>query len=191
MQSSDRHVGRTSANQVLNRYLRRTDDVESLATLARRLAPLIGAGPGALHLRSDVVRKKLFAVEDETRLPENAYAPEVSERVYRRLGEIARVALRAGPSVIVDTVFGREDGRVAIAGIAAEAAVSFEGAWLDVPADVMRARLAMRGRDASDATVAVLEQQLKHDPGRIKWIRMPSSGSAEDVAARAAARPLP
>jgi predicted kinase len=134
------------------------------------------------------MRKKLFDVEDETRLPESAYAPEVSETVYRRLREATETALKAGHSVIVDAVFDREDARDAIADVARAAGVSFDGVWLDVPVETMRARLEARRRDASDATIAVLEHQLAHDAGRIDWIRLPAAASADEVAARAAAR---
>jgi predicted kinase len=55
-------------------------------------------------LRSDVIRKRLFGVAPETRLPASAYAPEASQRVYEALRDKAAVALAAGYSVIIDAV---------------------------------------------------------------------------------------
>ena len=44
------------------------------STLARILAPELGAAPGALVLRSDEIRKRLHSVSPENRLPEIAYS---------------------------------------------------------------------------------------------------------------------
>src|SRR6201993_4356368 len=49
------------------------------STLAAALAPSLGARV----LRSDVIRKRLFAVAPETRLPPTAYTSQVSRRVYQ------------------------------------------------------------------------------------------------------------
>jgi hypothetical protein len=48
------------------------------SSVARALAPEFGAMPGALLLRSDVIRKRLFGKPPDERLPLEAYAPEVS-----------------------------------------------------------------------------------------------------------------
>src|SRR5437762_1106315 len=48
------------------------------STLAAALAPRLGARV----LRSDVIRKQLFGVAPETKLPAGAYVPEASHRVY-------------------------------------------------------------------------------------------------------------
>ena len=63
------------------------------STLAQRLAPLAGGSPGALLLRSDVIRKRLFDMAPETALNASGYTPEQSERVYRRLIESAAAAI--------------------------------------------------------------------------------------------------
>ena len=44
--------------------------------------------------------------------------------------------------------------------IAAGAAVPFDGLWLDAPPETMRARVASRTGDASDATPGVVDAQL-------------------------------
>ncbi len=44
------------------------------STLARALAPELGAAPGALVLRSDEIRKRRHGVAPEQRLPADAYA---------------------------------------------------------------------------------------------------------------------
>jgi len=127
------------------------------STLAAALAP----GIGARVLRSDVIRKHLFGVAPETRLPASAYAPEVSHRVYETLGEKAAAALAAGYSVIIDAVSLKPEERRSFAPVAEAAAVPFWGLWLAAPASTMEARLRARRHDASDASPEVLTQQLR------------------------------
>ena len=50
--------------------------------LARALATAFPPSPGAVVLRSDVERKALFGVAETEPLPEAAYAPEATAKVY-------------------------------------------------------------------------------------------------------------
>jgi aminoglycoside phosphotransferase family enzyme/predicted kinase len=151
------------------------------STLAAALAPLPGARPGARVLRSDVIRKRLFGLAPEARLPEDAYATEVSERVYQALRSLAASALQAGYCAIIDTVALRAEERQAFAAVAAAAHVPFTGIWLDAPAAAMTARVETRQGDASDATRAVVERQLQLDPGSVDWQRIDTSSSPTEV----------
>ena len=54
-------------------------------TVAEALAPYVGAPPGARIVESDRIRKAMHGVPAETRLPDRAYRPEVSERVYAEM----------------------------------------------------------------------------------------------------------
>jgi len=53
--------------------------------LARAIAATLCPPPGAVVLRTDVIRKELFGVDPLTALPETAYTPDVNERVYRTM----------------------------------------------------------------------------------------------------------
>ena len=64
------------------------------STLARQLAPELGPAPGAVVLRSDVVRKRLHGVAPGDRLPPVAYRKEASRAVYDALAAARR---RAAP----------------------------------------------------------------------------------------------
>src|SRR5690606_35912702 len=75
------------------------------STLARTLAPSFEGPLGALHLRSDVMRKRIFGVAPEEHLPEQAYSRDVTRQVYELLLAEARMALVAGWPVVVDAVF--------------------------------------------------------------------------------------
>lgn len=157
------------------------------STLARHLAAGIGAAPGAVILRSDVIRKSLFGVPATRRLGPEGYTEMVTDKVYLTLAERTADTLHTGHSVIVDAVFGRSWQRRAIAEIARRAGVRFSGLWLEAPVDVMSARVQARSGDASDATVAVLHNQLRQNMESIDWERVDASGSLDAVGSRAKA----
>ncbi len=52
------------------------------STLAASLAPLIGPAPGALSLRTDIERKRMFEVPETQRLTSDHYAEQLSDDVY-------------------------------------------------------------------------------------------------------------
>ena len=153
------------------------------STVARRLAPELGAPPGALVLRSDVIRKMLRGVPPLTRLAEEAYAPEVSRCVYRTIADRALVALNAGHSVIADAVYALPGERDAIAAAARAAGARFDGIWIDAPPAILERRIAARQADASDADPGVLQRQLQTNVGRMDWTRVDGSGAVDGVLA--------
>ena len=155
------------------------------STLAAALAP----GIGARVLRSDVIRKRLFGLAPETRLPPSAYAPEVSRRVYEALRQKAAAALAAGYSVIIDAVSLKPEERRSFAAVAKATAVPFSGLWLAAPASTMEARLRARRHDASDASPRVLAQQLRQDAGPIDWLII-DAGTGLEACLAAARRAL-
>lgn len=148
-------------------------------TLARALAPGLGAAPGALHLRSDTLRKQLAGVAELQRLPPESYTQEASAAVYAALGRQAAAGLAAGQAVIVDAVFARAEERAAIAAVARDAGVPFHGLWLVAAAEVMKDRVTARRHDASDATAAVVDRQLAYDLGPIDWLHLDAAQPAE------------
>ncbi|WP_246176847.1 AAA family ATPase [Parvibaculum sedimenti] len=150
------------------------------STLAAALAPGLGGPLGAIHLRTDIIRKRLFHVSPLERLPEAAYAKEVGRRVYDEMLKLAGVALRAGMPVVVDAVFSREGERGRAERLAAETGVPFRGLWLEAPATTLEARVTARtaeARDPSDADVRVLHQQLGYDLGLMRWAKVDASAT--------------
>lgn len=150
-------------------------------TLAYALSVHLGAAPGAIVLRSDVIRKQLMAVPETVRLPETAYMPKVTEAVYSRIAETAAAVLAAGYTVIADAVYGKENERQALAHVAERAGVPFEGIWLDAPVQLLESRLEARRGDASDATIDVLNAQLGFVSTPQTWLRVNAAGSAEQT----------
>ena len=136
-------------------------------------------------IRSDILRKRIFDYPPETKLPDSAYTPEVTERVYRALQNQARVSLAGGYTTIIDATFLRQDERQRISACANLARLPFIGIWLEAPSDVLMARIGNRVKDASDADMEVLKQQLKMDPGPIEWKRINAVHYLQDIVTEA------
>ena len=133
------------------------------SVLASALAPWLGAEV----LRSDLVRKELAGMAPTDRLDEagNAalYAHGMSQRTYDTLLERAEAAIHEGRAVILDATYLRMDSRDAARALAERLGAPFAIVDVQCDADVVRERLRRReaaGTDASDAGVAVFEQQL-------------------------------
>jgi uncharacterized protein len=157
------------------------------STLARGLSPEIGGAPGALVLRSDLLRKSLLGAAPATRLGPHGYSAEVSRRVYGLIAERALAALGAGHSVIADASFVNRDDRDAIAAVARGAGVPFTGLWIEAPPELLARRIEARAGDPSDATTEVLARQLHAGTGTLNWIRLDGSGDPDAVLDRARA----
>jgi aminoglycoside phosphotransferase family enzyme/predicted kinase len=151
------------------------------STLARRLAPRVGASPGALIVRSDLIRKALLDVSALTRLGPEGYTTDMNRRVYETMAERTKVALTAGHAVIADAVYARPGDRERIAGIAQEAGVPFIGLWIDGPQEILARRLRERVGDASDATADVLDLQVRRGIGSLDWYRLDGSTDVESL----------
>jgi predicted kinase len=155
------------------------------SALARALAPEIGAAPGAVVLRSDVERKALFGKDEHDKLPPEAYALEVTARVYATIADKARRAVAAGHSAIVDAVFARPQERAVMELSAQALGVPLYGLFLEADIATRVARVGGRSRDASDADAAVARAQESYDLGALDWARIDASGTPEETLARA------
>jgi aminoglycoside phosphotransferase family enzyme/predicted kinase len=138
-------------------------------TIARRLSPIVGPVPGAVHLRSDIERKRLLGVSEHDRLSKAGYTADVTAKTYERLRKLANRSLLARHSVIVDAMHLRRRDRDELAHTAAARAASFIRIWLEAPTDLSTSRVATRVGDASDATPAIVKNQANLLVGPNDW----------------------
>ena len=119
---------------------------------------------GAIRIRSDVERKRLFGLvaEDVGReaLGEGIYSTRATETTYRKLAELAAQILDAGYSVIVDAVFLHYRQREQFRKLAETRQLPFTILECTADADILRQRIVQRKNDVSDADTDVLEMQL-------------------------------
>lgn len=143
-------------------------------TRSRRLVETAGA----IRLRSDIERKRHFGLRPTDRvsetLRERVYSGSATEVTYQILRRKALGFLRAGYSVVVDATFLQRAQRQQFQQLAESESAGF--AILDCEADrqELRRRLVERqahAQDASDADVAVLQQQLANREPLDAWER--------------------
>lgn len=119
---------------------------------------------GAVRLRSDIERKRLFAGQDG----ESLYGSQASEATYARLNELASQALRAGFPVVIDATYLKREQREAAAQVAETTGVPFLILDCEAPQAVIAGWLEQRqtqDNDPSDATLEVIEaQQASREP---------------------------
>jgi len=130
------------------------------------LAAQLLEAAGAIRLRSDVERKRLFgldALQSSAGHVTDIYTPEATRRTFDHLADRARDALASGYPVIVDAAFLRRDERLRFRALAAELGVPFTILHCRAAEAELASRVATRaeaGMDASEATVEVLQRQL-------------------------------
>ena len=120
---------------------------------------LIGAA-GAIRVRSDVERRRLFGA--------GAYSTEATDATYERLRICAQHALESGYRVIVDATFLEPARRGPLQQLAQQYGCPLLIISCHAPRSVLEQRIAERARngsDASEATAAVLAHQLRLQSG--------------------------
>ena len=122
---------------------------------------------GAIQIRSDVERKRLLGqwpVSTSSSIPESvAYSHETTLRTYKRLQELAQITVQSGNIAIIDAAFLDHSNRQSFAALARDLHVPFVIVACEAPLNVLEKRVEERfssGRDASDADVEILRQQM-------------------------------
>jgi aminoglycoside phosphotransferase family enzyme len=136
------------------------------------VADKLVSAAGALRIRSDVERKRLFGLAPEQRsapADEMAlYSSAMSRRTFDRLATLAARILAAGCAVIVDATFLHRDSRQRFYHLAQERQLPFAIIDCQAPPGEVQRRLQAReqsGNDASEAGVRVmLNQQANAQP---------------------------
>lgn len=126
---------------------------------------------GAIRLRSDVQRKRLFDTPTDTSVPAlNAglYSAQASATTYAHLHELATSVLQAGFPVVIDATYLKHQQREAASQVAQATGAPFMILDCQAPDEVIAARLIARQNadtDPSDATLEVIQaQQTGREP---------------------------
>lgn len=125
------------------------------STTARTLAKQTGA----IHLRSDAVRKHLGGIAVDDRGDASLYTPEMHEKTYARLLELGLLLAESGYTVILDAKYDRQHYRQAAIDLAQSHQIPLQILFCDAPIEVRRDRVAKRTGDIADATVDLVPQQ--------------------------------
>jgi aminoglycoside phosphotransferase family enzyme/predicted kinase len=133
-------------------------------TLAGQLVDVCGA----IRVRTDVERKRLHGLhaQDASRSLLNAgiYSSADSELAYSRVEAIARRLAAAGYLAVCDGTFLKKQQRDRLRTLAASLAVPFGIVEVVASHQTLRQRIlerARRGADASEADLAVLDEQIR------------------------------
>lgn len=129
----------------------------------------IAQATGAMILRSDVERKRLFAEEGNPlqagQLAQEHYAATATRQTYSRLAALTLTALKSGFPVIVDATFLEEMERDHFRRLAEQMGIPFVIlSFCADPEELLRrvTRRSSERRDVSDADVGILQNQLRH-----------------------------
>jgi len=121
----------------------------------------------AIRCRSDLERKRLHGLAPHegsgSPLGAGLYAADSTGATYARLLSQAALGLRAGLNVVVDATFLRHAERESFIRLAARERARFTILHVSASESVLRQRVeqrAVRGGDASEATLEVLDNQL-------------------------------
>ena len=129
------------------------------STIAGQLAEKIGA----LQIRSDIERKRLFGYRAQEHtgsgLDSGLYTQEASRKTYLQLADCAKVVIAAGFSAIIDAAFLKTEQRDLFRKLAAECGVQFFIVDFQASDEELLRRIRQRQNDASEATTDVLQQQ--------------------------------
>lgn len=132
---------------------------------------------GAIRIRSDVERKRMFGLLDSSGAINSdsnsdhthnrneklthIYSQKASDETYSQLYKLTDDVLASGFSVIVDAAFLKYNERRSFLKLAQNRETPFVMLSLIASPDTLRQRIQARPKGVSDADISVLEQQLR------------------------------
>jgi uncharacterized protein len=126
------------------------------STTARALA----CHTGAIHIRSDAVRKHLGGIPLDQRGSDALYSPEMTQKTYDRLLDLGILLAKRGYPVILDAKYDRQSLRAPVVAIAQAQQIPLQIIHCDAPLSVLSDRLHHRTGDIADATADLLPKQF-------------------------------
>ena len=114
---------------------------------------------GAIHIRSDAVRKHLGGIPINERGGQDLYSDEMTAQTYGRLLELGIILAGRGWDVILDAKFDRQNLRTDAIDRAQSHGLPLQIIYCTAPIEVLRERLQQRRGDIADATAELLSSQ--------------------------------
>ncbi len=124
-------------------------------TVARQIAQKING----FQIRSDAVRKHIAGIGLHVKGDGSVYSPEMTQRTYNRLIELAKILTKAGYNIILDAKFDQLQYRQPLLEFALQENIPLTIIHCTAPLSVLAERLSRRQKDISDATPDLLPQQ--------------------------------
>jgi hypothetical protein len=132
------------------------------------VASRLAARLGAIQVRSDVERKRLFGYRMDAKtgsgVQAGIYTAEAGLQTYARLAGLARWLIDGGYTAIVDAAFLKHNERERFRLLAGQLGVPFVLLNFSADEETLRKRIHERqtsGRDPSEAGIDVLESQFR------------------------------
>ncbi|MEG5159956.1 AAA family ATPase [Microcoleus sp. AT3-A2] len=125
------------------------------STAARYLA----RSTGAIHIRSDAIRKHLGGIPLNERGGQDLYSDEMTAQTYGRLLELGIMLADRGWNVILDAKFDRQNWRTDAMNQAQSHGLPLQIIYCTAPIEVLRERLQQRRGDIADAKAELLSSQ--------------------------------
>jgi len=123
---------------------------------------------GAVHVRSDIERKRLSGLTETQRsgssTDDGIYAIDISDQTYDRLAHIAAMTIKAGYHVIIDAAFLSSTRRQQFYELAEQLDTHYHLIDCQTSKALLNARITSRYKaatDASEADIQILDHQLK------------------------------
>jgi hypothetical protein len=125
------------------------------STVARQLARKLGA----IHIRSDAMRKHLGGIPLQQRGGNELYTDEMTQKTYERLLDLGVMLANQGFSVILDAKYDRQQLRAKAIAQAELHQLPLQILHCAAPLEMIRERLQTRSGDIADATADLLTAQ--------------------------------
>ena len=136
---------------------------------------------GAIHIRSDAVRKHLGGISIHDRGDDSLYTPDMTKRTYDRLLELGISLVQNGYTVVLDAKYDRQTLRQAAIAQATAHSLPLQILHCTAPMDVLSDRVHKRSGDIADATVEVLAQQTYEPLTEVEQPFVVTIDSASDI----------
>ena len=133
------------------------------STVARHVAEHFGA----IRLRSDVERKRLFGLlpdDSSNGIEDNIYSNAATARTFDHLRDLGSIVIHAGLPCIIDATFLQQATRRIFIDLARDLDIPLVILECTAPAAILAQRVLDRseaGHDASEAGIEVMQQQLR------------------------------